>query len=91
MPIYRRLPKRGFTNIYKDQFSIVNVDALGCYEDGAKVDRQSLIDFGLVSSKFKMVKILGNGDLSKKLTIAVDKLSKSARQKIEAAGGTIEE
>jgi len=91
MPLHRRLPKRGFTNIFKKQFAVVNVEDLDRYEEGSKVDRQTLIENGLIASKYEMVKILGNGEISKKLTIAVDKMSKSARLKIEAAGGTIEE
>lgn len=90
MPLHRRLPKRGFNNIFKKSFGIVNVEELEQFEDGTTVDLQMLIDNGLVSKKFALVKVLGNGEISKKLTISVDKVSKSARQKIEAAGGTIE-
>jgi large subunit ribosomal protein L15 len=91
MPLHRRLPKRGFNNIFKKEFGIVNVVDLDRFDDGTKINRQLLIDNGLVSKKFEMVKVLGDGEITKKLTIAVDKISKSARLKIETAGGTIED
>jgi len=91
MPLQRRLPKRGFNNIFKKQYAIVNLSDLAKFEAGSKIDRQALVDAGLVSAKDTMVKLLGNGDIDKSLTIAVDKVSKSARQKIEAASGSIEE
>ncbi|MDH3394229.1 MAG: 50S ribosomal protein L15 [Desulfobulbaceae bacterium] len=91
MPLQRRLPKRGFTNIFKKQYAIVNLSDLARFDAGTKVDRQALIDAGLVSAKDSLVKLLGNGDIDKSLTIAVDKVSKSARQKIEAASGSVEE
>ena len=91
MPLQRRLPKRGFTNIFKKQYAIVNLGDLARFEAGTKVDRQVLIDAGLISAKDSMVKLLGNGEVDKSLTIAVDKVSKSARQKIESASGSIEE
>ena len=91
MPLQRRLPKRGFTNIFKKQYAIVNLSDLARFEAGSKIDRQVLVDAGLVSAKDSLVKLLGNGDIDKSLTIAVDKVSKSARQKIEAASGSVEE
>ena len=91
MPLQRRLPKRGFTNIFKKEFGIVNVHDLEAFDNDTVIDRQALIEKGLVSKKFSMVKILGNGELTKKLTVKVDKTSGSARQKIEAAGGKLEE
>lgn len=91
MPLQRRLPKRGFTNIFKKQYAIVNLSDLAKFEAGSKIDRQALVDAGLVSAKETLVKLLGNGDIDKALTIAVDKVSKSARQKIEAASGSVEE
>ena len=90
MPLQRRIPKRGFTNIFRKEFGIVNVKDLESFEAGTKIDRAALVEAGLVAKKYKLVKILGNGEISKSLTVAVDKLSESARKKIEAAGGTIE-
>ena len=90
MPLQRRIPKRGFNNIFRKEFGIVNVQDLESFEAGTKIDRAALVDAGLVAKKFQLVKVLGNGDLTKALTVTVDKLSESARKKIEAAGGTIE-
>ena len=91
MPLHRRLPKRGFNSVFKKQYGIVNLVDLDRFDDGSKVDRQLLVESGLVASKFAMVKILGDGEINKKFTVSVDKISKAARQKIELAGGTIEE
>ncbi len=82
MPLQRRIPKRGFTNIFRKEFGIVNVQDLERFDDGSTVDRDSLVAAGLVASKFKQVKVLGNGEISKSLTVSVDKLSESARKKI---------
>ena len=90
MPLQRRIPKRGFNNICRKEFAIVNVDDLDVFEAGTKIDLAALVDAGLVAKKYKLVKVLGNGEISKSLTVAVDKLSETARKKIEAAGGTIE-
>ena len=90
MPLQRRIPKRGFNNIFRKEFGIVNVQDLESFEAGTKIDRAALVEAGLVAKKFQLVKVLGNGDLTKALTVTVDKLSESARKKIEAAGGTIE-
>ncbi len=90
MPLQRRIPKRGFTNIFRKEFGIVNVQDLERFDAGATVNRDSLVEVGLVASKFKQVKVLGNGEITKSLTVSVDKLSESARKKIEAAGGKIE-
>jgi large subunit ribosomal protein L15 len=91
MPLQRRLPKRGFNNIFRKEFAVVNVKDLDKLEAGSKVDRQALVAVGLIRAKDNFVKILGEGELTKKFTVAVDKVSVSARQKIESAGGTIEE
>jgi large subunit ribosomal protein L15 len=90
MPLQRRLPKRGFNNIFKKQYAIVNVRDLERFEAGVRIDRQALIEAGLIGTKDQYVKILGEGDIGKPLTIAVDKISGAARQKIENAKGTVE-
>jgi len=91
MPLQRRLPKRGFNNIFRKEFAVVNVKDLDKLEAGAKVDRQALVAAGFIRANDNFVKILGEGELTKKFTVAVDKVSESARKKIENAGGTIEE
>lgn len=91
MPLQRRLPKSGFNNIFKKDYAIVNLSDLAVFEAGAKVDRQALINVGLIGSRDRQVKILANGEIEKALTVAVDKVSGAARQKIEAAGGSVEE
>lgn len=88
-PIFRRLPKRGFSNHdFARRFHIVNLSDLNAFDDGAMVDAQALIDAGLVPDTKWPVKILGNGEISKKLTIAAGWYSKSAHEKITAVGGT---
>ena len=91
MPLQRRLPKRGFTNIFSKEYAIVSLAALDQFAAGARVDRQALLAAGLITKRDQFVKILANGEVSKSLTVAVDKVSAGARQKIEAAGGTVEE
>ena len=90
MPINRQLPKRGFNNKqFKTVYAVVNVGLLdGRFEDGAEVNETALRDVGIVSRRCAGVKILGNGDLKKKLVIEADKISATAREKIEKAGGT---
>lgn len=92
MPLHRRLPKKGFNNIdFKTKVSVVNLAQLErFYEEGETVNEESLRAKGLVSRKCDIVKVLGNGQLNKKLTIAVDAASASAKEKIEKAGGTLE-
>ncbi|MBC8318567.1 MAG: 50S ribosomal protein L15 [Desulfobulbaceae bacterium] len=90
MPLQRRLPKRGFTNIFKKEYGVVNVRDLEKFEAGMKVDRQALIDAGLVKKKYEMVKVLGDGEISIALNVSVDKVSAGAKVKIETAGGTVE-
>ena len=90
MPIHRRLPKRGFTNIFKKEYAIVNVGELSRFESGSVVDEKALIQKGLVNGKRDGIKVLGKGDIKYPLTIKVDKVSSGAREKVEAAGGTIE-
>ena len=90
MPLQRRLPKRGFNNIFAKEISTVNVSALNAFEDGATVDIEALVNAGLVKKALDGVKVLGNGELSKKLTVKVNAYSDAAKQKIEAAGGKAE-
>lgn len=95
MPIQRRLPKRGFTNIFRKNIAIVNISDLDqakerLRESGDVVDETALVRAGLVKGKRDGIKILGNGEMTYPLKIRVDKVSKGAREKIEAAGGTIE-
>lgn len=91
MPLQRRVPKRGFVNIFGKELSIVNVSALDqSFEDGAVVDIDALLEKGLVKKVLDGVKILGNGEISKKLTVQVNAYSEAAKQKIEAAGGKAE-
>lgn len=91
MPLQRRIPKRGFNNIFAKEIAAVNVSDLDkAFEDGAVVDVNALIEKGLVKKALDGVKILGNGEISKKLTVKVNAYSDSAKQKIEAAGGKAE-
>ena len=89
-PLFRRLPKRGFTNINRKEYAIVNLDALNRFEDGAEVTAALLLETGIVSNEKAGIKILGHGTLSKKLTVKAHKFSASAKEAIENAGGTIE-
>ncbi|MEO8379606.1 MAG: 50S ribosomal protein L15 [Acidobacteriota bacterium] len=91
MPLHRRLPKRGFTNIFKKEYAVVNLADLERFESGATVDEGALRKAGLVKGANDGVKVLGNGKLSKKLTVSATKFSESARKQIEAAGGTCQE
>ncbi|MBB5174967.1 50S ribosomal protein L15 [Texcoconibacillus texcoconensis] len=90
MPIIRRLPKRGFTNPNRKEFAIVNLDALNRFEDGTEVTPELLVESGVVKSEKDGVKILGNGKLERKLTVKAGKFSASAKEAIEAAGGSTE-
>ena len=92
MPLYRRIARKGFSNYpFKKEYACINIDQLEAkFEDGATVDKASLAAKGFISVKSAiLVKILGNGDLTKKLTVIVDKVSESAKAKIEKAGGTV--
>ncbi len=90
MPIHRRLPKRGFTNIFKKNFAIVNITELNRFDAGSVVDEGALVRAGLVKGRRDGIKLLGKGELQHALTVKVDAASKSAKAKVEAAGGTIE-
>ena len=90
MPIHRRLPKRGFTNIFKKQFAVVNIRDLSGFESGSVVDEAALVRQGLVKGRRDGIKLLGNGDIDFPLTVKLDRISKSAKDKIESAGGKVE-
>ena len=90
MPLQRRVPKRGFHNIFADEKAMINVAALNCFEDGAVVDIAALKEARLVRSNADAVKVLGNGQLTKNITVKASGFSKSAQEKIEAAGGKAE-
>ncbi|MDR0897415.1 MAG: 50S ribosomal protein L15 [Oscillospiraceae bacterium] len=90
LPLVRRIPKRGFTNIFKKEYAIVNLAALENFEDGAVVDVQAVMAAGFVKKPLDGLKILGHGDLTKKLTVQAAKFTASAKEKIEAAGGKAE-
>lgn len=90
MPLYRRIPKRGFTNRNSKDIVAINVSALERFEDGATVDVDTLIENGIIKKRRDGVKVLGNGELTKKLNVRVDAYSASAKEKIEALGGTAE-
>lgn len=90
MPLARRIPKRGFHNIFAKPLESVNVSVLNRFEDGTEVDAQLLLDEGVLSKCVNGVKILGNGEITRKLTVKASAFSESAKQKIEAAGGKAE-
>lgn len=90
MPLIRRLPKRGFTNIFKEEVAIVNVKDLSRFTEGSVVTPELLYDEGLVKKQGVKIKLLGKGDLDRPLTIKVHKVSKAAAEKVEAAGGKVE-
>lgn len=90
MPLYRRLPKRGFTNRNRIDYAELNVARLNAFEDGVTVDVETLCTMGVIKDLKSGLKILGGGELSKKLNVKANAFSESARQKIEAAGGTCE-
>ncbi len=89
-PLYLRLPKRGFTNIFAKQYSEINVEVLNRFDNGAVVDLEALVDAGVVKKVLDGLKILGNGELTKALTVKANGFTKSAAEKIQAAGGTVE-
>ena len=94
MPLHRRLPKRGFTNIFAKKIAIVNISDLvgdkARFESGSTVNEEALVRAGLVKGKRDGIKLLGNGEIGYPLTVRLDGVSKSAKEKIEAAGGTVE-
>lgn len=90
LPLYRKLPKRGFTNMFATKYAIVNVAALNKFEDGAVVDVNALLEKKIIRKSMDGLKVLGNGELTKKLTVKAAIFSASAKEKIEAAGGKAE-
>lgn len=90
MPLIRRIPKRGFNNAnFKTRFAVVNLDALNAFDNGATVDEEVLLAAGIIRRPYDAVKILGSGELKKKLTINADKASATAKAAIEKAGGSL--
>jgi large subunit ribosomal protein L15 len=89
-PLFRRLPKRGFTNISRKEYAVVNLDALNRFEEGTEVTPELLIETGVVSNEKAGIKILAKGNVEKKLTVKAHKFSSAAKEAIEAAGGTTE-
>lgn len=90
MPLQRRIPKRGFVNIFRTQYATINVEELNRFEDGAVVDEKAIVEAGLLKKTLDGVKVLGRGELTKKLTVNVAAFSEGAKSKIEAAGGKAE-
>ncbi len=91
MPLHRRLPKRGFTNIFRAQYTILSLSDLNHFEEGSVVDHDALVNEGMVKGKDTLVKVLANGEITKSLTVDVDKVSRGAAEKIAAAGGSVKE
>ncbi len=90
MPLQRRVPKRGFNNIFAKEYQVINVSALEVFDDGAVVDATAMADKGIVKCACVPVKVLGNGELTKKLTVTAAAFSASASEKIQKVGGTVE-
>lgn len=90
MPLQRRLPKRGFTNIFKKEYAIINVRDLNVFPDGSEITPEVLLQAGLIKKLHHGVKILGDGELEKKLTVKAHKISKQAEEKVAARGGRVE-
>ncbi|CUL46159.1 50S ribosomal protein L15 [Listeria monocytogenes] len=90
LPLFRRIPKRGFTNINRKEFAIVNLDVLNRFEDGTEVTPELLVETGIIRNEKSGIKILSNGNIEKKLTVKANKFSAAAKEAIEAAGGKIE-
>ena len=89
-PLYKRIPKRGFTNFTRKEYAVVNLDVLNRFEDGAVVTPEVLKETGIVKKQLDGIKVLGNGKLEKKLTVKCNKISASAKKAIEEVGGTVE-
>ncbi len=91
MPLHRRLPKSGFTNIFKKQMAVINIRDLDRFVAGDVVDEAALVKTGLVKGRRDGIKLLGQGEIKNALTVKIDAISRSAKEKIEAAGGSVEE
>ncbi|SFH58235.1 50S ribosomal protein L15 [Pisciglobus halotolerans] len=89
-PLFRTLPKRGFTNINRKEYAVVNLDSLNRFEDGSEVTPALLVESGVIKDEKSGIKVLGNGQLERKLTVKANKFSQSAKAAIEAAGGSVE-
>ncbi|EHR37109.1 50S ribosomal protein L15 [Facklamia languida] len=89
-PLFRRLPKRGFNNVNRKEYATVNVETLNRFEDGTEITPELLLELGIIKKELSGIKILGAGNLEKKLNVKANKFSKSAEQAITAAGGTVE-
>jgi len=90
MPLARRVPKRGFVNVFATEYAVINLTKLDLFDEGATVDTKALTDKGIIRDVKDGVKVLGNGKITKKLTVSLAAFSKTAKEKIEAAGGTTE-
>ncbi len=90
IPLYRKLPKRGFKNRFSKEYTTVNISALNCFEDGSVIDHQILLEAGLARKADDGLKVLGNGNIEKKLTVRAAAFTAAAKEKIEAAGGKCE-
>jgi large subunit ribosomal protein L15 len=90
MPIHRRLPKRGFTNVFKKVMNVVNIGDLAVFETGAVIDHAALLRVGVVKGRCDGIKLLGDGEIKIALTVKINAVSRGAKEKIEAAGGTVE-
>ena len=90
MPLHLRLPKRGFTNIFRTSYAVINVSDLNAFNDGAVIGIEEIKESGLVKKTYDGIKVLGNGELTKKLTVKANAFSGSAKEKIEAKGGSVE-
>jgi large subunit ribosomal protein L15 len=91
MPLHRRLPKRGFTNIFSKEYAIVSLNALDTFDKDSIVDRNALLEAGIIKENDRLIKVLANGAITKAITLDVDKVSSGARAKIDAAGGSVKE
>lgn len=89
-PLFRTLPKRGFTNINRKEYAVVNLDTLNRFEDGTEVSPALLVETGVIKDEKSGIKVLGNGTIERKLTVKANKFSQAAKEAIEAAGGSVE-